>query len=261
MDRTMNRGGSAHGVCPLHWESSVFRNSMARITIELMNRLYCLACLLSVFFGTTRHSAAAEEWPRFRGPNGSGESPAAAIPATWTDRDYQWRVKLPGTGHSSPVVWQDRLYVTAASEDDGTQHVCCLRTADGQTVWQRSYPSKTYRKTASTIMPPPRPPSIRIAFTSRGRRRSSTRWRRWIGGRAGGVAERFGAVRGRARVRGLADRRRRSGHRGERSERHETRSSASSVPRARRAGGPFAAARRRPTRRPSSTRPRAADRR
>ena len=113
-----------------------------------MNRLYCLACLFGVFFCTKTDSAAAQEWPRFRGPNGSGESTAAAIPATWTDQDTKWRVKLPGTGHSSPVVWGDRLYVTAASEDDGTQNICCLRTADGGTAWQRSYPSKTYRKNA-----------------------------------------------------------------------------------------------------------------
>jgi outer membrane protein assembly factor BamB len=106
---------------------------------------YRTACLLGILF-FLRTVSAAEDWPRFRGPNGSGESPAAVGAATWTDQDYRWRVKLPGTGHSSPVVWGNRLYVTAATEDDGTQYICCLRTADGSAAWKRSYPAKTYRK-------------------------------------------------------------------------------------------------------------------
>ena len=91
-------------------------------------------------------SVAGQTWTRFRGPNGSGESDAAAIPAAWTLQDALWRVKLPGTGHSSPVLWGDRVYVTATIEEDATQIVCCLNAADGGNVWQRSFPSKPYHK-------------------------------------------------------------------------------------------------------------------
>jgi outer membrane protein assembly factor BamB len=90
--------------------------------------------------------ASGQEWTRFRGPNGSGESDASTIPPTWTAKDYKWRVELPGEGYSSPVVWGDRIYVTAASNEDATQIVCCVNTSNGETVWKRTFPSKPYRK-------------------------------------------------------------------------------------------------------------------
>ena len=54
---------------------------------------------------------AATDWPRFRGPNGTGISHASTIPTEWTDKDYNWVIDLPGQGHGSPVVVGDRLYV------------------------------------------------------------------------------------------------------------------------------------------------------
>ena len=61
----------------------------------------------------------AQEWTRFRGPNGTGLSKADpnAIPVTWTESDYNWKVKLPGTGQGrlrtdkpgSPVVQVNRV--------------------------------------------------------------------------------------------------------------------------------------------------------
>ena len=94
-------------------------------------------------------SSFSQEWTRFRGPNGSGISAAATIPVPWTAKDYRWDVKLPGMGHSSPVLWGDRLFVTSATEGDATQIVLCLRTSDGSQVWRRDFPSATYRKNAS----------------------------------------------------------------------------------------------------------------
>lgn len=56
---------------------------------------------------------SAEGWTRFRGPNGSGVAEAAELPVQWTEKDYNWRVKLPGVGHSSPVVWGEKVFVTS----------------------------------------------------------------------------------------------------------------------------------------------------
>jgi outer membrane protein assembly factor BamB len=81
--------------------------------------------------------AAAQEWPRFRGPNGGGVS-ATVLPTRWTDRDYRWQVKLPGPGHSSPVLWGERLFVTSAG-DGGKLCVLCLDAATGRTAWQREF--------------------------------------------------------------------------------------------------------------------------
>lgn len=99
----------------------------------------CIACL-----GT---SAVAQEnqWTRFRGPNGTGISDARTIPTQWTNADYNWIAKPPGTGSSSPVVWQDRLFLTCVDKGTATRSVLCIDTGNGQIRWRRDFPYKGYR--------------------------------------------------------------------------------------------------------------------
>jgi outer membrane protein assembly factor BamB len=88
---------------------------------------------------------SADEWSRFRGPNGQGQSDAAStIPISWTDKDYNWKVSLPGLGHSSPVVWGKKVFVTSADPDTATRHVLCFNTVNGEKLWQRDFPGKIY---------------------------------------------------------------------------------------------------------------------
>ena len=105
--------------------------------------------------------AAARNWPSFRGPNASGVSGATGIPVSWdiqAKKNLTWRTALPGVGHSSPVVWGDRIYITAAvaadpklqgkpspvagidSAGDVSPHayqVVALDTRTGKIVWDR----------------------------------------------------------------------------------------------------------------------------
>lgn len=83
-------------------------------------------------------------WNRFRGPDGAGTSGATTVPVKWTDKDYNWKITLPGPGHSSPVVWSNKLFLTCSEPASGKRMVLCLDTADGRTLWQRDYPSKTF---------------------------------------------------------------------------------------------------------------------
>ncbi len=86
------------------------------------------------------------EWPRFRGPNGTGISSATTVPVTWSEEDYNWKVELPGTGHSSPVVWGNRILLGCGASETAGRTILCLDTADGGMLWRRDYPSKTYRQ-------------------------------------------------------------------------------------------------------------------
>lgn len=90
--------------------------------------------------------AVGQEWTRFRGPNGQGVGRADSIPVKWTPEDYDWKVKLPGTGHGSPVVWGDRVFLLCCDEKDARRIVACQSTANGGTVWSREYPSKPYKQ-------------------------------------------------------------------------------------------------------------------
>ncbi len=100
--------------------------------------------LLMVILSGVAMPSPGREWTRFRGNSGVGESEALSVPLRWTHDDYLWRVALPGLGHSSPVVWEDRIYVTSANQEDASRHIFCLDVADGRVVWQRSFPSATF---------------------------------------------------------------------------------------------------------------------
>jgi outer membrane protein assembly factor BamB len=90
-------------------------------------------CLLVSVFATT---STADNWPRFRGPNGSGVAESASIPTKWTQSDLAWKTQLPGTGHSSPVVWGGNVYVTSASEKGDLYSLLAYRATDGKLVWK-----------------------------------------------------------------------------------------------------------------------------
>jgi len=83
---------------------------------------------------------AAAEWPRFRGPEGAGVAEGADPPVKWTAADYLWKTALPGRGHSSPVLWGERLFVTSAEGNPPVRHVLCLSVRDGSVLWSRRYP-------------------------------------------------------------------------------------------------------------------------
>lgn len=102
-----------------------------------------MVCAVLLFCSAA--SSFAEPWPRFRGVNGEGQSDAANIPTQWTDADYNWQVTLEGTGHSSPVVWSDKLIVTSGDPQSATRYVHCRSTKDGSEVWTKSFKSSPHR--------------------------------------------------------------------------------------------------------------------
>ncbi len=61
--------------------------------------------------------ARGENWPQWRGPGGNGVSSEKGFPREWApDKNVAWKVEIPGRGHSSPVVWGDRIYLTTSIE-------------------------------------------------------------------------------------------------------------------------------------------------
>ena len=85
--------------------------------------------------------AHADNWERFRGPNGSGTSPDKNIPLTFGPaKNVLWKVELPGVGNSSPIIWGKHLFVHAAASDGKSRSLLCLDTADGKIRWQKSIP-------------------------------------------------------------------------------------------------------------------------
>jgi len=90
-----------------------------------------------LFSLTLSLAGTAQEWTRFRGPNGSGLSDAKTIPTQWAAADFNWKVALPGVGHSSPVLWGEKVFVTSCDEKAGKFFVLCLNTGDGSIHWRK----------------------------------------------------------------------------------------------------------------------------
>ncbi len=88
----------------------------------------------------------AEEWTRFRGPNGTGISEATTIPTSFTESDYNWKVTLPGGGHSAPVMWKDKIFLTSAEDETAERYALCLGTQDGRILWKKSYKSSRHAR-------------------------------------------------------------------------------------------------------------------
>jgi outer membrane protein assembly factor BamB len=98
----------------------------------LFRRLPCLLVLLSLA------TARAEEWPGWRGPRGDGTSQETGIPLRWSKTEnVAWEVPVPGKGHSSPVVWGDRIFLTTCLEKEEQRLLLCLDRRDGKLLWQK----------------------------------------------------------------------------------------------------------------------------
>ncbi len=77
-----------------------------------MNRTLLVFALLIQSFGLV---SGQDNWPSWRGPEGTGVAPSAKPPTTWSNTDnVRWQTPLPGRGHSTPIVWGNRIFVTAA---------------------------------------------------------------------------------------------------------------------------------------------------
>lgn len=78
----------------------------------------------------------AENWPRWRGPNGNGISGETKVPVEWSrSENVAWRLPLPGPAGSTPVVWEDRIFLTSAEGEDLI--LMCIST-DGDEIWRRT---------------------------------------------------------------------------------------------------------------------------
>ncbi|QDU30048.1 outer membrane biogenesis protein BamB [Anatilimnocola aggregata] len=96
-----------------------------------------LGALLLV--ATFTSSARSEpNWPRWRGPNENGHTSDKDVPLKWSEGDLAWKTALPGKGQSSPVVWGDKIFLTAALENGKERVVFCVSRTDGKILWQQS---------------------------------------------------------------------------------------------------------------------------
>lgn len=75
-----------------------------------------MTCVLAGAADVARdRETTLEAWPQWRGPLGTGVAPKARPPIEWSEtKNIRWKIALPGKGHSTPIVWGERVYLTTA---------------------------------------------------------------------------------------------------------------------------------------------------
>ena len=82
-------------------------------------------------------SLHAENWPGWRGQSGDGISTETGIPTRWSGTEnIAWKVTIPGNGHSSPVVWGNRVFLTSCLPEKEQRILLCLDRNTGKTLWK-----------------------------------------------------------------------------------------------------------------------------
>lgn len=82
-------------------------------------------------------SATGANWPAWRGSEGSGVCQETNLPLHWsTNQNVRWSVPLPGPGNSTPIVWDDKVFITQGIEKDHLRRVMCFSRSNGELLWQ-----------------------------------------------------------------------------------------------------------------------------
>jgi outer membrane protein assembly factor BamB len=134
--------------------------------MKLKNFLHCFALLFmaNALPAQDNFGVYNQYWPQWRGPLASGEAPLGNPPVEWSETsNIKWKVEVPGRGHSTPIIWADKVFITTAVETDqkieqkaaaegdspswmrGLKaesvldfQVMALNRADGKVIWKKS---------------------------------------------------------------------------------------------------------------------------
>lgn len=119
------------------------------MTNRRLSHPFLSVAAIAIFFALFATPARAADWPGWRGPTGMGYTEEKNLPLHWdikTGQNILWKVALPKTtGHSSPIVWGDRVFLTTAAKQTNAEekdkiipehHLCCFQASDGKLLWR-----------------------------------------------------------------------------------------------------------------------------
>ncbi|MCL2710794.1 MAG: PQQ-binding-like beta-propeller repeat protein [Planctomycetaceae bacterium] len=102
----------------------------------MKKRLISVFALL--FFAVPVLAQEPEQWSMHRGPNGQGISTATGLPTQWSDTEnIAWKTPIPGEGWSSPVIWNDHIFLTSATDNGKECRVIAVDRKSGDILWNK----------------------------------------------------------------------------------------------------------------------------
>jgi outer membrane protein assembly factor BamB len=103
-----------------------------------MKKHFCRVLLIALLVNNLS-DARGQQWPGWRGPNGDGSSAEKHLPIEWDSvKNVVWKSKVPGMGHSSPVIWEDKLFISSAVPETNEKILLCYDTNTGNLLWQQT---------------------------------------------------------------------------------------------------------------------------
>ncbi|MGA2135274.1 MAG: PQQ-binding-like beta-propeller repeat protein [Bryobacteraceae bacterium] len=100
----------------------------------MLFRLHSAGLVLLTVCATQSFAVDPDEWPGWRGPSSNGVSELKNLPSAWSNsRNVAWKAAVPGRGHSSPVIWGNRIFLTTDIEGDVLPGAAPIKhTVEGQ---------------------------------------------------------------------------------------------------------------------------------
>ena len=122
----------------------------------------CISALVAIAVSASQPVDFEKNWHHWRGPYATGVAPDANPPITWSETEnIRWKVAIPGTGHATPIIWGDKIFIQTAvegkeekSEEDDNPFggffggrndspaykfdLIALNRSDGSVLWQKT---------------------------------------------------------------------------------------------------------------------------
>ena len=100
-------------------------------------------------------SAQAGNWPQWRGPHFNGSSDERNLPSRWsTTENIAWKADLPGVAAATPIVWEDRVFLSGTDSTKDTLQAMCFDRANGKLLWQHDVAQGTRKDYRSNFAAP-----------------------------------------------------------------------------------------------------------
>jgi outer membrane protein assembly factor BamB len=104
----------------------------------MANRRPLLPVLTILLFTVAERGIRAENWPNWRGPHEDGISSEKNLPTEWSpESGIRWKTLIEGKGHSSPIVWNDAIFLTSAIKEADSRLLWKLDRPTGSIVWRK----------------------------------------------------------------------------------------------------------------------------
>ena len=101
--------------------------------------------ILTLLMVNSTSVTQAQNWPNWRGPNGDGTSIETNLPTRWDSiTNVVWKSPVPGIGHSSPIIWEDRLFITSALPETQEKLLLCYDCKSGHLLWKKTMLKSTF---------------------------------------------------------------------------------------------------------------------